>query len=36
MDYFQAYLVAQMVNNTTATQETWVRSLSREDTVEKE
>ena len=36
MDYFQAYLVAQMVKNKTATQETWVQSLSREDIVEKE
>ena len=30
-----AYLVAQMVKNLPAKQETWVQSLSREDTLEK-
>ena len=35
MDYFQASLVAQMVKNPTAMQETWVQSLSCEDTLEK-
>ena len=31
-----ASLVAQLVNNLSAVQETWVRSLSREDPLEKE
>ena len=30
------YLVAQMVKNLPAVQETWVRSLGREDPLEKE
>ena len=39
MDYYctttRASLVAQMVMNLPAMQETWVRSLGREDTLEK-
>ena len=31
----QASLVAQMVKSLSAVQETWVRSLGREDTLEK-
>ena len=34
LDYW-ASLVAQLVKNLPAMQETWVRSLSREDTLEK-
>ena len=30
-----AFLVAQMVNNSPAKQETWVQSLSKEDPLEK-
>ena len=33
--YFLASLVAQMVKNLPAMQETWVRSLGQEDPVEK-
>ena len=33
---FRASLVAQMVKNPPVMQETWVQSLSREDTLEKE
>ena len=32
---FQAFLVAQMVKNLSATQETWVQSLGQEDPLEK-
>ena len=34
--YFLASLVAQMVKNLPAMQETWVRSLGREDPLENE
>ena len=34
--YTRASLVAQMVKNLTAVQETWVRSLGWEDPLEKE
>ena len=34
--YFLASLVAQMVKNLPAMQETWVQSLGREDPLEKE
>ena len=33
---FAAFLVAQMVKNLPAMQETWVRSLGQEDPLEKE
>ena len=35
LQYSWASLVAQMVKNPPATQETWVRSLGREDPLEK-
>ena len=35
LQYSWASLVAQIVNNLPATQETWVRSLSWEDALEK-
>ena len=35
LQYSWACLVAQLVNNLPAMQETWVRSLGREDTPEK-
>ena len=34
--FLWAFLVAQMVKNLPAVQETWVRSLGREDPLEKE
>ena len=34
--YFRASLVAQMIKNPPAMQETWVQSLSWEDPLEKE
>ena len=36
LHYFQASLVAQLVKNTPAMWETWVRSLGWEDPLEKE
>ena len=36
MELYWAFLVAQMVKNLPAVQETWVRSLSREDPLEEE
>ena len=33
---YWAYLVAQLVKNPTAMQETWVRSLGQENPLEKE
>ena len=35
LQYSWAFLVAQLVNNTPAMQETWVRSLGREDLLEE-
>ena len=35
LQYYWASLVAQLVKNPPATQETWVRSLGREDPLEK-
>ena len=35
VDYFRASLVAQMVKNSPAMQETWVQSLGQEDPLEK-
>ena len=34
-DYFQASLVTQLVKNSPAMQETWVRSMGWEDPLEK-
>ena len=34
-NHLRAFLVAQLVKNLPAVQETWVRSLGREDSVEK-
>ena len=36
MDILRTSLVAQMVKRLSAMQETWVRSLDREDSLEKE
>ena len=36
VDCFGAFLVAQMVNNLPTMQETWIRSLGREESLERE